>query len=105
MTATIAPQKCLTTLRTAALIEGLTLLILLFIAVPLKHAAGIPMAVSLMGPIHGIAFIGYMALLYRYHAQVKLDGGQQLRLVIAAFIPFGALYASHLYRQQADRLK
>jgi integral membrane protein len=44
-------------LRIAGLIEGTTLLVLLLIAVPLKHIGGIPQFVSVMGPLHGAAFI------------------------------------------------
>jgi integral membrane protein len=46
-------------LRYASLLEGTTLLLLLGIAVPLKHIFGWDMGVRVMGPIHGLAFVSY----------------------------------------------
>ena len=43
----------------AAVLEGVTLLVLLGIAVPLKHLAGVPNGVSWVGPVHGVAFMVY----------------------------------------------
>ncbi|WP_025734021.1 DUF3817 domain-containing protein [Carnimonas nigrificans] len=96
--------KRLSTLRRAALVEGTTLLLLLFIAVPLKHLAGVPQAVSIMGPIHGVAFICYIVLLLRSQTMLRLDGAQLTKLIVAAFIPFGALYANRfLHGKEASR--
>jgi integral membrane protein len=53
----------LSKIRLIALLEGSTLLLLLFVALPLKYKLGIPMAVSVMGPIHGIAFMFYLSVL------------------------------------------
>ncbi|MGJ8517853.1 hypothetical protein LMG33810_002211 [Carnimonas sp. LMG 33810] len=94
--------KRLSTLRRAALIEGTTLLLLLFIAVPLKHLAGMPQAVSIMGPIHGIAFIFYIVQLLRSRAMLRIDGAQLAKLIVAAFIPFGALYAAQVFRGKEE---
>ena len=46
-------------LRAAGLLDGLSLLILLFIAMPLKYIGGMDMAVTLFGSLHGIIFIVY----------------------------------------------
>lgn len=78
-------------LRAASLTEGVTLLALLGVAVPLKHAAGLPAAVSWMGPVHGLAFLGY---LWAVFATVSATGGwrgaEVGRLVAVAFVPGGA---------------
>lgn len=44
-------------LRTMGFIEGMSLLILLFIAMPLKYWAGLPLAVTIVGSVHGGLFI------------------------------------------------
>ena len=44
-------------LRVLGRIEGVTLLTLIGIAVPLKHLAGEPMLVTLLGPLHGAVFL------------------------------------------------
>lgn len=61
-----AALASLRTLRLASLGEGATLLLLLLIAVPLKRLAGWPTGVSIMGPIHGAAFLLYAALVLRH---------------------------------------
>lgn len=90
----------LATLRRAALVEGTTLLLLLIVAVPLKHLGGMPQAVSIMGPIHGIAFIYYIILLLRSRSRLALTRAQMLKLIVAAFIPFGACYAYRVFRRR-----
>ena len=93
-------------MRAVSLLEGTTLLLLLGVAVPLKHLAGIPVATSIMGPIHGIAFILYVWML----VQTVSMGGWTLaaatRMVLAAFIPFGAFVNERaLARRQASLAK
>ncbi len=46
-------------LRLVSIVEASTLLILLLLAVPLKHALGYPLATRIMGPVHGAAFVAY----------------------------------------------
>ena len=52
-------------LRWASLAEGLTLVLLVCIAVPLKRMAGMPEFVSALGPLHGGAFLIYLAMVAR----------------------------------------
>ena len=43
--------------RLISFIEGISFLILVFIAMPLKYLAGIPLAVKIVGMAHGVLFI------------------------------------------------
>jgi integral membrane protein len=73
----------------AAMLEGTTLLVLLGIAVPLKHLAGVPNVVSWVGPVHGVAFMVYIALACNAAAA---QGWPRKRLVwtlLATMVPFG----------------
>ncbi len=49
--------------RWVALAEGISYLLLLFIAMPLKYLMDYPLAVKYVGWAHGLLFIGYMGLL------------------------------------------
>jgi len=49
--------------RKAALIEGISYLILLFIAMPLKYFFNIPDAVKYFGWIHGLLFLVFFVIL------------------------------------------
>lgn len=80
----------LSTLRKIALIEGATLILLVLIAVPLKHLAGIPQMVSIVGPIHGFAFLAYFGVLTLAQSDKLISVKEWVIGFIAAFIPFGS---------------
>jgi integral membrane protein len=89
-------------MRVVSLIEGSTLLLLLLVAVPLKHAAGIVLATRIMGPVHGLAFLAYMWMLIRTVSGGGWSRSEIARLAIAALIPCGAFINERaLARRQA----
>ena len=65
-------------------------LLLVGVAVPLKHLAGYPVATRLVGPVHGIAFVLYVWMLIQTVSMGGWSRGETARMVLAAFIPFGA---------------
>ena len=52
--------KTLKNFRLLAMIEGISLLILLFIAMPLKYYGGVTEAVPVVGMIHGLLFMAFV---------------------------------------------
>ena len=76
-------------LRWTGFMEGVSALLLFFVAMPLKYLADRPEAVSVVGLAHGVLFIAYVGLLVLAHLRNSLP----LKLVIygffAAFVPFG----------------
>ena len=77
-------------MRAVSLLEGTTLLLLVGIAVPLKHLAGLPMATSIVGSIHGFAFVLYVWMLFQTVSAGGWTKSEVARMLAAAFIPFGA---------------
>ncbi|MCR6629234.1 MAG: DUF3817 domain-containing protein [Magnetospirillum sp.] len=77
-------------MRAVSLLEGTTLLLLLCVAVPLKHLVGISAATSVMGPFHGLAFVLYVWMLIQTVAGGGWSRTETLRMLLLAFIPFGA---------------
>ncbi|MFJ6328402.1 MULTISPECIES: DUF3817 domain-containing protein [unclassified Rhizobium] len=91
-------------MRMASVIEGITLVALLFIAVPLKHLLGFSTAVAVMGPVHGVAFVYYAWTLIQTVSGGDFRGPEIARMIVAAFIPFGGFYNDRmLARRQATR--
>lgn len=92
-------------LELASLVEATTLLLLIGVAVPLKHLAGQPMAVSLLGPTHGLAFAFYAWTL----VQTGIDGGwrasEWARLTLSAFVPFAGFTTLPLIRRKMATLR
>ena len=75
--------------RTIALVEGISFLILLFVAMPLKYMADKPMAVKYVGWAHGVLFILYVLLGLR---AAKAEGWTFkfcVEAFIASLVPFG----------------
>ena len=84
--------------RLAAL-ESSTLLLLLFVGVPLKHLFGQPILVRYLGPVHGLAFLAYLNLVFRLWSGGSLSSRQARGAFLAALVPFGGvLFARRLQR-------
>lgn len=76
-------------LRAIGVIEAISFLVLLGIAMPLKYAADIPEVVTVVGIIHGFLFTLYLlAILYAAIVR-KLTIGLAMLATLAAFLPFG----------------
>lgn len=91
-------------LRWASLAEGTTLILLVCLAVPLKRMAGMPEFVTLMGPLHGAAFLVYLAMVMRAASVGLLTAMETVRLVLVAFIPFGVFLWSEFSSEKPHRL-
>ncbi|CAM3259881.1 DUF3817 domain-containing protein [Filibacter tadaridae] len=75
--------------RFMGILEGSSLLILLFIAMPLKYWFDMSNAVTIVGTLHGYIFLAYIvAILYAMIA-VKWPFRFTIGAVLSAFIPFG----------------
>lgn len=77
------------TLRKLGFIEAVSLLTLLFVAMPLKYLAGMPLAVSVVGMVHGLLFIAYVALAARVSLEHGWGFSRWLLLSVVSSIPFG----------------
>lgn len=76
-------------LRLTTLAEGVSFLLLLGVAMPLKYLAGMPLAVVIVGWLHGILFAGLCGLLAVLVLGWRWPIGRAAIVFIAALIPFG----------------
>ncbi|MBL0316738.1 MAG: DUF3817 domain-containing protein [Flavobacteriales bacterium] len=88
--------KALKDMRTAGIIEGWSYLVLLFVAMPLKYFADIPVAVRITGTVHGILFILFMYTIYQAMQQANFPFKKALIVFIASIIPFGTFFLDGL---------
>ena len=86
-------RSSLNILRLLAYLEGISFILLLGIAMPLKYYYDKPNAVKIVGMAHGILFILYAINLLIVHMKYKWSFGKTLGAFVAAFIPFGTFYA------------
>ena len=75
-------------LRILGNIEGVSYLLLLGIAMPMKYLLDMPMAVKIVGMAHGVLFLAY-CLLLAICMKNFMKFGFGLYLFIATLIPFG----------------
>lgn len=80
-------------LRRIGFAEGLSFIVLVFIAMPLKHMADMPMAVRIVGSIHGFLFLLFLWALWRVHKVLAWDVEKLMGSFIASILPFGTFVA------------
>jgi len=87
-------------LRRVSVVEACTLLVLLLVAVPLKHVFDYPLAVRIMGPVHGAAFVAYV---WTMVATVSGGGWRRseiAQMILGAFVPFGGFFNAGMLRRK-----
>ncbi|WP_300664062.1 DUF3817 domain-containing protein [Fluviicola sp.] len=80
-------------LRLIGFLEGISLLILLFIAMPLKYAFHFPDLAKVMGTVHGALFLLFifntLSVGVEYQWKFKTT---TWKVLLACMIPFGTFY-------------
>jgi integral membrane protein len=76
-------------LRKTGIAEGVSFLVLLLIAMPLKYIWDWPLAVKYFGWAHGLLFVSYVALAYYAKEIYKWPFTKFLKAFIAAWLPLG----------------
>lgn len=80
-------------LRLLSYLEGISLLILVFIAVPLKYWVQQPMLVKALGPIHGMLFLWFVISTLSVGVERHWKFRQTTwKVLLACLIPFGTFY-------------
>ncbi|WOD43304.1 DUF3817 domain-containing protein [Hwangdonia lutea] len=87
--------------RVIALLEGVSYILLLFIATPIKYLAHDPQYVKLLGMPHGILFIAYIALAFVFKNDFSWNNKQFAVVLLASIIPFGTFYVDRNYLKAA----
>jgi len=85
------------TFRIIAFFEGVSYILLLFIAVPIKYSLGDPTYVKLLGMPHGLLFVAY--IVFTFLLKEKENWGiKDLGIVLlASILPFGTFYIDKKY--------
>lgn len=75
-------------LRIVAVVEAISWLALIAATI-VKYAADAPLGVHILGPIHGVLFLGYVALAIDVRRRLKWDGRTTLIVLADAILPGG----------------
>lgn len=83
--------------RLITLLEGLSYIFLLFIAVPLKYGGGDDFLVKILGMPHGVLFMLYLALAFYLKDSYEWKWQQTAVVFLASIVPFGTFYVDRKY--------
>ena len=90
-------------LRRVGLLEGVSYLVLLGIAMPLKYLAGRPETVQVVGWVHGVLFMLFVAALAHAALARRWPLARSAWAFVAALVPFGTFVLDrHLRREMAS---
>jgi integral membrane protein len=78
-------------------LEGVSFLVLLLLAMPLKYVAHWPVLVQIMGPVHGALFLAYCAAVFMLGANADWSAKKQGLALIAAVLPGGTFVFERKY--------
>ena len=83
--------------RIISYLEGISYILLLFIAVPIKYYANDPSLVKLLGMPHGLLFVAYVILSLVNSKKHNWNFSKTLVVLISSIIPFGTFYVDYKY--------
>ena len=93
-------RKTFSWFRKIAFAEGVSFIVLLFIAMPLKYFANTPMAVTIVGGLHGVLFVGFIILAYLVKEQYSKSLSWVAKAFIASIVPFGTFYMDKTWKNE-----
>lgn len=95
-------------LRLTGIIEGISYLLLLGVAVPIKYIEALgknPMPVKYLGMAHGVLFVLYCILILQAMLEYKWSFKKALILFLGSLLPFGTFYTDKKYLQSDEAKK
>jgi len=96
-------KKTYRSFRRIAVTEGSSFLVLLFIAMPMKYLASLPMAVTIVGGLHGILFIAFLIMMWVVKSEFKRDWAWTAKAVLASILPFGTIVMDKEWKKEEAR--
>lgn len=97
-------KKLLHRFRMVGIAEGISFLVLLVIAMPLKYLMQIPEAVKVVGWVHGALFISFIYFAFEVMGSLKKNFGWFAKAFAAAIIPFGTFVFDRQLKQEESLL-
>ena len=77
-------------------IEGISFIILLFIAMPLKYQFGYPIATKIVGMTHGVLVFAFIYQIIEAKKEANFSLKETALYSILSLVPFGSFYTNKL---------
>jgi integral membrane protein len=97
--------KVLKNFKIITIAEGISFLVLLLVAMPLKYMMQIPEPVKYVGWAHGVLFVLYGILLLQVFIVVKWSFIKTLVAFLVSFIPFGTFWLDARINKEIAEIK
>lgn len=88
--------------RRIAIAEGISFLILVLIAMPLKYLAGMPEAVKIFGWAHGILFVAFLVTALAIKNILNKNFTWMIKAFLASILPMGTFVLDWQMARQGD---
>lgn len=92
-------------LRVVAFVEGCSYLLLLGVAMPLKYFAGLPVAVRIVGSIHGALFVVFCAALLKAMIAARWSMLRATLVFASSLVPCGTFFIDASLKREDEALR
>jgi integral membrane protein len=96
------PKKLMQTFRMIAIAEGISFLILLLVAMPLKYIFHFPQAVNVFGWVHGALFISFVYLAFSVMTTYNKPISWFFKAFLASILPFGTFVLDNQLKKEVE---
>lgn len=93
-------KKIFSWFRKIAKAEGVSFLLLLFVAMPLKYFANMPLAVKIMGSLHGVLFVAFVVLAWEVKGDNQKGFLWLMKAFLASLLPFGTFVMDKEWKKE-----
>jgi integral membrane protein len=95
-------KATLTWFRRVAIAEGISFLVLLLIAMPLKYLAGWPKGVTVVGWAHGVLFVAFLVLAFEVKSLLNKNVAWLVQAFVASVLPLGTFVLEKKMKKNGD---
>lgn len=88
--------------RKIAFIEGVSFIVLLLIAMPLKYFADMPLAVTVVGGLHGFLFVAFIILALASKMEYRKSWSWVAKAFLSSIVPFGTFWMDNTQWKQEE---
>jgi integral membrane protein len=85
-------EAAITRYRVMAIAVGVMLILLVFVAMPVRYIGGDETLSAIISPVHGTLYIIYLAVSFDLHRKLRWPLKQMALMVVAGLLPFLAFY-------------
>ena len=85
-------------------LEGISFLLLLFIAMPLKYIFHWPIAVQVMGSIHGVLFVAFVGIIIAAWEKAPITVAQCFKAFLLSLLPCGTFFLHKIIKENGSRV-